>query len=151
MQGLPPEQFPSNPCSPDPEMERQNGEIEGQIEDVYQTLKLSHPPSPNLASDRPPLLQRVPFSQIQSDSEVVNSTLRSVQHSIQGAHSLFQNPLFQSTSEINYLGFPISNAPISTPRTRFPNPSFSLFDHGGMPARVFVDNQFLSKGLLLNS
>lgn len=44
MRDLPPEQFTSSPCSPDPEMERQIGEIEGQIEDVDQTPQLSiHP------------------------------------------------------------------------------------------------------------
>ena len=82
MQGLPLEQFPSRPCSLDPEMERQIGEIEGEIEDVDQTPQLSHPPSPDLPSDGPPLLQRVPFSQIQSDSEIVNSALRLIQFSI---------------------------------------------------------------------
>ena len=69
--------------------------MEGKIEYVDQNQQLSQPPSPDLPSDGLPLLQRVPFSQIQSDSENMDSTLRSIQCSIQGAHSIFGNPLFQ--------------------------------------------------------
>ena len=50
MQGLPPKKFPSIPRSPDPEMERQIGEIEGQIEDLDISQQLSYPPSPDLPS-----------------------------------------------------------------------------------------------------